>query len=99
MGISCAVLFGALLTGGTHIKNIGESYQRANAAPPSVTAFKVAEQPASPQQQTGEDQDPITAASAPVIEPEAESAIELATELPLQAATETPKQQNFYPRY
>ncbi|MFP6815835.1 MAG: hypothetical protein VB949_09240 [Pseudomonadales bacterium] len=92
MGISCAVLFGALLTGGTHIKNIGESYQLANAAPPSVTAFKVAEQPASPQQQTGEDQDPITAASAPVIEPEAESAIELATELPLQAATETPKQ-------
>jgi len=32
MGIACAVLFGALFTGGSHIKNVGESYQLATAS-------------------------------------------------------------------
>jgi hypothetical protein len=33
MGIACAVLFGALFTGASHLKNVGESYQLATASP------------------------------------------------------------------
>jgi hypothetical protein len=40
MGIACAVLFGALITGGSHVKNVGESFQLATASDrndPAVT--------------------------------------------------------------
>jgi hypothetical protein len=33
MGIACAVLFGALFTGASHLRNVGESYQLATASP------------------------------------------------------------------
>jgi hypothetical protein len=92
MGISCAVLFGALFTGGSHVKNIGESYQMANAAPQPVPDLEMAQQLVPPQQPTGEDHDPTTAAAAPVTEPEAESAIALSTKLLADATTEMPNQ-------
>ena len=33
MGIACTVLFGALFTGASHLRNVGESYQLATASP------------------------------------------------------------------
>jgi len=45
MGVACAVLFAALLTGGSHVRNVGKSYQLATASVPEPVVEPAASAP------------------------------------------------------
>lgn len=82
MGIACAVLVGALFTGNSHVKNIGESYQLANAGAAQQTEvpdLEPAEQ-LSPTQPPNDSPDPIAAVDEPLTEPLTEEVTETSNE-------------------
>jgi hypothetical protein len=69
MGIACTVLFGALFTGGSHLQNVGASYQLATAsATNAATASEAAaaELPPPGEAEEADVVDPIIAPTVPL---------------------------------